>query len=365
MQKNILVIWGGNSLEHEISIITGIEAIHNMPIKGYKAIPIFWHKGKFYTGSELVDIKNYAKMNFDNIYEVFIVGSHLYRKTQLGRLKLVDKIDCALLTTHGGAGENGTLQGFLASNYIPYTSCGVLQSALCMDKYSTKLRLIADDINVVRGELLAKDFNDEKIAEIEANLGYPLIIKPNSAGSSIGIAKANNRAELAFAIDVGFKYDDFILIEQYINDFIELNIACVTIGGKVVLSEIERPITTSEILTFDDKYSLDETQDIATREFPANISQTFAQKVKDITTKVYKSLALTGIVRIDYLLKGDILYLNEINTIPGSLSHYLFDNMSYSELLTKLLTETIKNGCVKEIKYTTDILSNFNGVKYK
>ncbi len=364
MQKNIIIVWGGNSLEHEISIITGIEAIHNMPIKGYKAIPIYIKDGKFYSGEGLLDIKNYKKEATQIKHEVFIINKQLYRLSKFSKLKKICDIDCALLATHGGLGENGTLQGFLASNNIPFTSCGVKQSALCMDKYSTKLRLKDNNIVVVEGMLLSKDFNENNIEFIENELGYPLIVKPNSAGSSIGIAKASNREELAYAIEVGFKFDNEILIEKYLSNFIELNISAVSVNGEIMLSSIEKPLTASEILTFEDKYISDSNVS-SSREFPAVLTDDIAEKIKTNTRNTYKNMSLSGIVRMDYLLYNGELFLNEINTIPGSLSHYLYDNLKYSELLKLVINETLRVGCIKEIKYSTNILENFGGVKHK
>ncbi len=364
MKKNIVVVWGGNSLEHEISIITGVEALHNMPIKGYNAIPIYLKSGKFYTGDKLGDINSYKLGESNKLEEVYFVGKQLYKKNKFLRLKKICDVDCAVLATHGGVGEDGTLQGFFACNNIPFTSCGVQQSALCMDKFATKLRLISNNTPVIEGKLLSKNFKDSDITDIENDLGYPLIVKPNNAGSSIGIAKALCREELAYAMEVGFKYDAEILIEKYIANNIELNISAVKINGIIETSTIEKPITASEILTFEDKY-ISDANSKSTREFPANIPEELAFTIKEMTKNVYSALNLSGIVRIDYLLAKDKIYLNEINSIPGSLSHYLYENYTYNELLKAVIEETIKVGCKKELNYRTNILENFGGIKHK
>lgn len=359
MKKSIIAVFGGRSTEHDISVITAIEALYAIPESLFDVYPVYLRDGKLYGGKKLYTLKNYAPFVPQNHVELKICGGTVYKVGRFG-LKALCKPYCALLLTHGGEGENGALQGFLELNGIPYTSSDVFGSALCMNKYALKTRLSAVGVPVVPGKLVKRDFSDGDIFLLERDIRYPMFIKPNSQGSSIGIGSARNREELYSKLEVAFEYDDEVLVERCIADFIELNTACVSFDGKIVVSEPERPLSAGEILTFDDKYivgSKSSGMGGGRREFPARVSDEVKKRITEITESVYSGLKLFGVVRIDYMLTGENLYLNEVNTIPGSLAHYLYPQKTYGEFLVDLIEEGAKRGVKKEPIFLTSVLT--------
>ncbi|MFA5449787.1 MAG: D-alanine--D-alanine ligase [Clostridia bacterium] len=365
MKKTILVIFGGNSTEHDISVITGVETLNAMPVKGYKAIPIYIKDGVWYTGNSLYEIKKFIHFAPAAATKVGLVFKELYTLGKRGKLIKIADVDCALLATHGGSGENGALQGFLEMSGVPYTSTGVKESAICMDKVVAKSALSSLGIKVVEGYEMRYPASEEKIEQLEKKLGYPIIIKPASQGSSIGITLAKSREELIKGLELAHFFDTRILAEKGLENFTEINSAAVMIGKELVLSEIEKPLTASDFLTYSDKY-MGSAKGMAggVREFPARVSRKIREKILETTKSVYEKLNLFGVVRIDYLVQGEDVYLNEINTIPGSLSHYLFPKIPHAELLKALTESAIQRGTEKVPRYVTSVLSNI-GSKHK
>lgn len=358
MKKSIIAVFGGKSTEHDISVITAIEALYAIPKSLFDVYPVYMRDGKLYGGEKLYTLKNYAPFVPQNHVELKICGGTVYKIGRFG-LKVLCKPYCALLLTHGGEGENGALQGFMELSGIPYTSSDVFGSALCMNKYALKTRLSAVGVPVVPGCLIKRGFSEDEVSSVENEIGYPMFIKPNSQGSSIGIGSACNREELYSKLEVAFEYDDEVLVERYIVDFIELNTACISLDGKNVVSEPERPLSAGEILTFDDKYMIGSKSSGmggGRREFPARVSDDVKKRIAEITEAVYSELKLFGVVRIDYMLTGASLYLNEVNTIPGSLAHYLYPQKTYGEFLVDLIEEGAKRGVKKEPIFSTSVL---------
>lgn len=360
--KNIIVIFGGNSTEHDISVITGVEALHSMPIKGYNTEAVYLKDGNFYVGDALFDIEFYKNFNEKLLTKVAISDGVLY-KVKKNKLVHYMDIDCALLATHGGDGEDGSLQGLLDLNGIPYTSSGTRECAICMDKELTKLVMRALGVRVVFGKGISQEFTDEELARIERAYNFPLVVKPCSQGSSIGISKVCSHDELMEGVKLASEFSDRILIEKGLVDFVEINSACVAINNKLILSELERPLSSSDILTFEEKYvGNGKGMGGGKHEFPAKISCELREKIRATTKKVYRELGLKGVVRIDYIVYKNIVFLNEINTIPGSLAHYLFD-MSYTELLKGMIDTAIDNGARKKIHLDTGVLGGLKTIK--
>ena len=359
---NVIVIFGGNSTEHDISVITGIEALHAMPIKGYKTVPIYLKDGNFYMGEELYDVEFYKNFNEKVITKVAISNGVLYKIKKNKLVRYMD-IDCAVLATHGGDGEDGSLQGLLDLNNIPYTSSGVRECAICMDKELTKLVMRSLGVRVVFGKGISKTSTDDKLERIEKAYKFPLIVKPCSQGSSIGISKVSSHDKLKEAVKIASEFSDRILIEKGLVDFIEINSACVEIDNELILSELERPLSSSDILTFEEKYvGNGKGMGGGKHEFPAKISSELKEKILSITEKVYRTLGLKGVVRIDYIIYKNIVFLNEINTIPGSLAHYLFD-MSYTEFLKGMIEQAIAKGARKKIHLDTGVLGGLKTIR--
>jgi D-alanine-D-alanine ligase len=356
--KNILVVFGGNSSEHDISIITGVQTLNAMPVKGYNSIPAYVHDGVWYTGSAAYDIKNFVNFNPKSFTKCFLRGNDFYIEKGK-KFKKTVSIDGALLCTHGGEGENGALQGFLEVQGVPHSSSGVRESAFCMDKYLTKILLKNLSVNVVDGEEITYPCERGKLEQVIKKLGYPIMIKPCSQGSSIGIKFAKNRKELEEGIQIACCYGNKILLEKGLTDFTELNCACALINGGIIVSQIEKPVSASDFLTYNEKYMGGAKGMAASlRECPANIPPEIAGEIVATTKKVYLALNLFGAVRIDYMFKDNVLYLNEINTIPGSLAFYLFSNFNQTEFLKGLTEASIARGTPKATQYKTNVLAN-------
>ena len=347
--KNLAIIYGGNSCEKDISIITALQAIGAVDKSKYKIYPIYWSDG-FYILENFNSIDTYSggkqagkKVIFDKS------GLYAVKRT---KIKKIADIDCALLCTHGGAGENGSIQGLLEVNSIPYTSPGVLASAVGMDKAVCKMICKRLSLPTLPYGAVFEEDGKESIDKIVARIGFPLIVKPAKQGSSIGISICKTPEELEENLKVAFIYDKKVVIEKALTDFKEINCACIRSKGKIYPSTLEEPVGWQDFLTFEDKYMSGGskiTKNSAKRIFPANISENDSKKIQNMTVKLYCALECKGIIRCDFLLdkeSGEI-YLNEINTIPGSLAGYLYEDR---DLNLKDIIDIIVEDAIKESK---------------
>lgn len=362
--KNILALFGGNSVEKDISVITAIEAIGRLDRDKYKVYPVFI-SDKWYLG-DYEEVGQFCPFRAERYTHVALVDSVLC-EVKGGKLKKLVKPDCALLLTHGGDGENGSLQGLLECHGLPYTSSGVLASAVGMDKIISKQAFENLILNVPKYLTICKidyEKSPEKTAHyIETFLDYPLVVKPSSQGSSIGINSVNCREELFRAFDVAFCFGDKVIAERKIINFIEINCACVRRNGEIIVSEVERPISSGDILSFEDKYVGGEK---TARQLPADIEKGTASLIRAQSKRIYCELDLMGVVRFDYLLTEDMkkVYINEMNTIPGSLANYLFEplGIDYGTLLDIIIEEAIRQK-KPPIKFESRVLEYFSGEK--
>lgn len=373
---NVAVIFGGESCEHDISIITGVQLINNMNNYLYNVIPIYINKdGKWCTGDGLKDIDNFpnnlGKLNMCT----FIPNSDcLYVKTKFSKLKKYIKIDACILCLHGLRGEDGVVAGIMESSKIPYTSSSICASSVCMDKVVFKYFAKGLGINVVDGiEITESDYyyRKEYIDNSVVELGYPLIVKPSRQGSSIGISVCENDSELENALNLAFKYDKSVLVEKFMEIKKEVNIAMFDNKGEYVLSNTEEPLTSDKFLNFDNKYRQNSGGfETIKRVVPAGISDEQHKLIVEMASKVYSKLKMFGVVRFDFLItQDDKVYLNEVNTIPGSMANYLFDKQKYpySKLIELWLSNAVfrknKEGEVL-VTLDTDVLNNgFDGFK--
>ena len=318
MGKNIAVIFGGKSNEAEVSVITGTMAANVLKSGGNTVIPLYMSvSGELFTGDELLDITNYRDIAHVKFPRALIGKGGVYVLNKRGKVKKFLKVDVALNCCHGGWGEGGGVCGLFALNDIPLASAGMFESAAFMDKYYTKLILRSLGVKTVK-YIYVRDPAEFLSAE---KLGYPLIVKPAKLGSSIGIELVENREELERAIEAAFLYDDGVICEKYINDRREINCAAYYADGKVITSECEEAVSKGDILSFDDKYTGGGKSIL-----PAHIPQRIAEKIKKTTANVYSRLNMRGIVRFDFLLGEEDVYLSEVNTVPGSLSYYLLSS---------------------------------------
>lgn len=313
MTKNIIVVFGGVSNENEISVITGTMAANVLKNGGMGVIPVYISQsGDFYSGEELLEVKTFKQPNFKKCRKAVIADGGIYLINGRGKLKKHVKADCVLNCCHGGWGEGGGLSGICAAAELPLAGADIFSSSAFMDKYLTKIVLAGLGVRVAPYRYIKPDCKDL------CGLPYPLIVKPSSLGSSIGIQKVSDGDELKCALDCAFIYDGAAIVEKYLYPRREINCAAYRAGDEVIVSECEEAVTSGDILSFEDKY-----QGGGRSVIPADIPREDADYIRQTTRTVYEKLNMRGIVRFDYIISDEV-YLSEVNTVPGSLGYYLF-----------------------------------------
>ena len=393
MKIKVGVIFGGESVEHEVSIISAVQAMEHMDLEKYDIVPIYISKDRtWYTGEMLKDIDVYKDFNDLKKYakEVVLIKKqgkfYLSLTKGLFRKDIID-IDIAFPIVHGNNVEDGSIQGYLDSVGIPYVGSSVLGSALGQDKVVMKQLFKTCDIPIVDYVwFYENEYNDskEEILENIKKLSYPVVVKPATLGSSVGITYVKNEKDIDFAIKEALKYDVKILVEKAVDNLVEVN--CSVLGDYKFqeTSALEEVLSDNELLTYADKYiggskgkleggvKSSKGMVSASRIIPARIDKELVEKINDIAKKAFKTLNLSGVVRIDFLIDGKTneVYINEPNTIPGSLSFYLWEPIgkSYKELLNDMINIAVrnyKNKAKKTYSFDSNILSNYNGLKGK
>lgn len=363
MKTNVMVLFGGRSTEHEVSIISAHQAIENLDQEKFNIIPVYIDKmGDFYYSKDnlLFDLKNYSdtKNLISKCINVTLIKEKnktylVSKKSGLFSNRVNILIDVAFPVVHGTNVEDGNLQGFLHTMNLPVVGPDTLSASVSMDKFVSKEYLKSVGIPVL--DAIRIDKQDKDIIEKIEKIGYPIIIKPVNLGSSIGIRKTENQNELKDAIELAFTFSNVILAEKAITNLREIN--CAVLGSKreCIVSALEEPFGNDKILSFADKYmsgskgkmgsktvsKLGGSKGMAslTRKVPADIDKDKENKIKEYAVKIFKYLGLTGVSRIDFMLDGDTIYVNEINPIPGSLAYYLFEpqGISFKDLTTRLI----------------------------
>ncbi|MEG2413283.1 MAG: hypothetical protein RSB61_01380 [Clostridia bacterium] len=362
--QNIVVVYGGKSCEKDISTITGIQTLTHLNKKKYKIFPLFVDGNHFFLPKKSQDVKTYIKWKKSQL-EVFFIGDYICRASNFGVKKLA-KIDCALLCLHGENDEGGGAQGFFDTIGIPYTSADIGASALAMDKALSKLYFASKKCKILPYcELTKAELNDENLAKCVKKLKFPIIVKPNRQGSSIGIDVANDMESLAQAVEIAFSFGNKIVLERALVDFVEINCACVLDKDKVVVSSLEQPLRWNEFLAFEDKYLTNGKLSGGGRIFPATLEGNLNQEIQDTAQSLYLGANMRGVVRFDFLVDKatETAYINEMNTIPGSLGHYLFadKNLSFGAICDILIEQAQKQfDSDKHAQFHSQILSNYN-----
>ncbi|MCR5596268.1 MAG: D-alanine--D-alanine ligase [Lachnospiraceae bacterium] len=391
MKTQIALVFGGRSVEHEVSVISGIQAYMNMDTDKYDVTPVYMTKsGTFYVGEGIGKIESYKDIpaliknsvqviwtNDNDVVYMREYPSHLLKKGYEKRVDIVFPV------VHGTNVEDGALQGFFKTLGVTFVGCDVCASAVGMDKYVTKTVLKDVGVPVLDGCVYTMSDYEEtgKLADmIEERFGYPVIIKPVDLGSSVGISIAHDRNELLCAVDDAYRYASVILAEHAISNLREINCSVLGDENYAESSECEEPLHTRDILSYEDKYVSGskggKSQGMASvsRKIPADISDELRQKVRELAVKSFKALRCNGVARIDFMLDEDNgeLYFNEINTIPGSLAFYLWEPLGipYKELLTRMVELAKKRARTeKSLTFTfdTNILdgASFGGAKGK
>lgn len=390
MKIKLGVFFGGKSVEHEVSIITAIQAIENINKEKYDIIPVYIAKNnKMYCGEFIGDIRQYKDINslLNNSMEVTLAQKGdkvvlLKCNKRFFEKSIYDYIDIAFPIVHGTNVEDGTIQGYLKMFNLPYVGCDVISSAVGMDKYVCKCLLKENNIPVLDCKCFTlKDFNDSVeniMEEVEKDIPYPVIVKPVNLGSSVGIEIAKNKEELQKSIENAFSYSKKILVEKVIVKLKEVNCSVVGDYEEAMTSECEEPVKTDEILSYTDKYisggkktggkmaGSKNSMNAGVLKLPAEITKEQKQTIQDLAIKTFKILGCSGVIRIDFMIDEDTnqIYVNEVNTIPGSLSFHLWraTNLNYTDLLDKLIDLSLKrNREDKQMTYSFDsnILSGY------
>ena len=398
MKTNIGVFFGGRSVEHEVAVISAVQAMNAINTQKYDITPIYIAKnGEMYHSPEMLNIsefknipalleksKNVTMVKQGEKFNIVELKKGLFKKT-------LCSIDIAFPIVHGTNCEDGSLTGWFELLGVPYVSCDVLSAAVGMDKAVFKYVLQKANIPVLDCiQFYAKEYVadcDKYIEKIEKEFSYPVIVKPANLGSSVGIAKAGDKDELITAIKDAMNYASKILVEPAVTALRELNCSVVGDTDSCETSVIEEPVMTDKILSYKDKYqggskgakgakqggSKGSGMASLSRKIPADISEKIQSDVEKYAKQTFSAIGANGVVRIDFLYDTDAdkVYVNEINTIPGSLSFYLWEpkGVKYSELLDKLVELGFKRARTREnlhFSFDTNILDSdmsFGGTK--
>ncbi|WP_294984753.1 D-alanine--D-alanine ligase family protein [uncultured Fenollaria sp.] len=348
------VIFGGRSVEHEVSVITGMQVIENMDKEKFLPIPIYITKeGKWLSSEAFKNFKTFKDGDFSSAKNVMLGCDYgdfnLYINPEAKSMfdkKVYDTLDLVFFALHGTNGEDGSCQGLVETVGLPYTGTNVLSSSVGMDKVIMKDVYRANGLPVVNYRYYYRSkwrsSKEEVMADIEKNLTYPLFIKPSNLGSSIGISKVKNKDNLEEALMIAFSYDKKVIVEESVENAREINCAVMGYEENVETSELEEPLDFKELLTFDDKYvSNKKTPGTKTMRNLLKKDEPLRDELESLATKAFTSIDAAGNARVDLLVSKDTgkIYINEINTIPGSVAFYLWEPKGYSfkDLITKML----------------------------
>ncbi|AXF57096.1 D-alanine--D-alanine ligase family protein [Salicibibacter kimchii] len=353
MKTKVGVFFGGISVEHEVSVISALQTIDAMDDRRYEPVPIYMAKDRtWYTGGELLDIEAYKDLDglLQQVQSVTPVpaenGGVMLQKKPVPKFgkREVAHIDVAFPVLHGTFGEDGVLQGFFELLNIPYAGCDVTSSAAGMDKIVMKQMLrdqevpVLPDVWFYQHQWAGQQASLQK--KIEEKLGYPVIIKPANLGSSVGIDVARNRESLDTVVEEAFSFASKLVVEPLISDLTEVNCSVLGDAEEMETSELEEVLKTEEILSYADKYQsgaggkgdTSGTKGVGGMEntdrvIPAPIDEKLAAEIRRLAKETFRVLGCSGVSRVDFMIdkNENQVYVNEINTIPGSLSFYLWE----------------------------------------
>ena len=388
MKTNVAVFFGGRSVEHEISVISALQAINAMNPEKYNVIPVYISKqGRWYTGPKLLEIRNYRDMKnlTEQSTEVFMrpeFGDYNLYKAEGGMFSkkqpIVAELHVVLPVLHGTNGEDGIFEGLLETIGIPFAGCNTLSSANGMDKITMKMILASDEIPVVDyvwftdKQWFSK--RDRFLSDIETRLGYPVVVKPANLGSSVGIGRADNRDQLLERVAEAERYSTRIIVEKMVENLQEINCAVLGDADEYITSVLEEPIKSGEILSYTDKYmggSKDNRgMHAAKKRIPADLPAAETERIRFLAGETFRVLGCHGVSRVDVMVDGKTrdIYVNEINTIPGSLSFYLWEaaGIRFDELMDRLIRLAFKRQrdmSAKTVSYDQNIFALGGGTK--
>jgi len=388
MKTNIGVFFGGRSTEHEISVISASQAMSAINRERFDVTPVYITKdGKWYTGEALFDIAAYRDIPalLQKCTEVYMRPTYgdynLYTtrtRTFSSKPVTAATLDVVIPVLHGSNGEDGTFQGILQSTGIPFAGCDVLSSANGMDKITMKMILQANDVPVVDyvwftdKQWFAQ--RDNLIDKIEKKLGYPVIVKPANLGSSVGISRADNRDALIEKVDNARRYSTRLIVEHLVEQLQEINCSVLGDCDEYQTSVLEEPIKSGEILSYEDKYMGGSKgakgMQASQKRIPAELPDELTKRIQFLAGETFRVLSCHGVSRVDVIVdrKDSAVYVNEINTIPGSLSFYLWEatGLSFDKLMERLVELALKRKRDidhKTVSYAGNIFAMGGGVK--
>ena len=389
MKTKVAMMFGGKSVEHEVSVISGIQAILSMDTDKYDVIPVYITKNnEMYVGDDIGKIEYYKDIDglLKRSQRVIMINEGekvslvSYPLKKFGKNTEID-IDIAFPVVHGTNVEDGAFQGYLKTLGIPFVGCDVTASAVGMDKYIMKMVLKENGVPVLDAKVYTlSDYAQMEtlLDNVEKTFGYPVIVKPVNLGSSVGISVAKDRLELSNSVDDAFRYASKILVEHAITNLREINCSVLGDENEAEASECEEPLHTKDILSYEDKYVSNAKSGGAkgmasvSRKIPADLTPEKREEVRELAVRSFKALGCNGVSRIDFMIDEDTgkLYFNEINTIPGSLSFYLWEpvGVPYKELLDRMIQLSLKRVRTEEsltFTFDTNILNtaSFGGSK--
>lgn len=363
---NLGILFGGRSVEHDVSILTGMQAYSAVNTSKYNAIPVYLGRDNlWFIGDDIRSIEFFRQQS--------IPTSKLTRvypcpDPALGKLKLIEceprgllkkpksvTLDCILLATHGSFVEDGSLQGLLDMADVPYVGSGVSASAVGMDKLIFKSVMITKGLPIVPYvEVTHEDWSNSKVEVVKAistRFAYPVIVKPASLGSSIGVNTVHNEEDLINHINLALRFGKKALAEPLIQNVIEINCAVLD-GEPPIPSILEQPLTGNTLLTFEEKYvsgggkkSSSKGMASQKKRIPADLDKETTEKIQQLAIATFKAIDASGVARIDFLIdQQGTVFVNEINTIPGSLSYYLWEHQgkSFGDLIERLVERSIE-----------------------
>lgn len=342
---NVCVFIGGCSVEHEISLISGLQAVLSMDKSKYNVRVVYLSKE-----NEFIYLKNFDSLDY------FKKGLHLNKKSNCYFKRVCKltymvykgkkwKVDACFPIVHGNGVEDGSMAGFINLLKVPNVCSGVTSSGVAQDKGLCKRLLKSSGVRMCKFVEVTSENYEKKVSKILNVFSFPLIIKPSLLGSSIGINVAYDEEELKKGITNALAFGEKVIVEQKLEDFVEYNMACLSAKGDLITSLVEEVKSNNSYLTFDDKYNDGGLKELSkeNRCVPANISKELEDEIRNYTKVVYRTLGFNGVIRVDYLYDktNNKLYFNEVNTIPGSLAFYLFKDYSFTELIDILIKDAL------------------------
>lgn len=380
MKQRVGVVFGGKSVEHEISILSAMQAIKAIDYNKYDITLIYMDKDNtFFVGPNFDKVETFKKECFKKTEVTFIKcdKNQIRLKAKRGFLfkRWSYPIDCILSVVHGLGVEDGTLAGYFKILDVPYTASDVLAASVGQDKVIMKQVFRSSKIPILPFTYFTDNewinYRKDCLEKVK-RLGFPVIVKPSRLGSSIGIKIANDLEELKHALTEAFNYDNRVVIEKALVNYREFNCSVLGSYEDCIYSAIEEVISNNAFLTYEDKYISGDEVFLPKRIIPAEISENLTQEIRELALRINRVLLNKGVSRIDFLfcLDSNKLYVNEINTIPGSLSYYLFDevDLDFKNLIDQLIQKAIKNKYKENLKlssFKTNVLTMSNLLKTK